>query len=249
MPYQYPTNIPRVAKHWSASQQQKCTAAANAVLKSGKSEQEAIFACIHAAGKTKKKMEYKQGGEDPDLDRLSEEAMRKFQALIAQYYAGTLTLPELNAALRQEIQELYMEVMITASQGRELTDRDVEWLNNALQEQFDYLDGFMSDMEDGIYTEERAAWRVSLYAFPRSAYMNYKLSPEAAYLMPVLPGDDCLGGSLCKCSLEEERLDDGTILVHWLLDPTAESCAVCIAHAVESPYTFEPQEVEDARRH
>ena len=54
MPYSYPNNIPKVAKNWTAEEQRKCTAAANAVLRKKGSEQEAIFACIHAAGKGKK---------------------------------------------------------------------------------------------------------------------------------------------------------------------------------------------------
>lgn len=57
MPYSYPRNVPRVSKNWDAGQQKKCTAAANAVLRGGGSEREAIYACIHAAGKGKKKME------------------------------------------------------------------------------------------------------------------------------------------------------------------------------------------------
>lgn len=54
MPYSYPRNIPRPAKNWSASEQKKCVAAANAVLRDGGSEKEAIYACIHAAGRSKK---------------------------------------------------------------------------------------------------------------------------------------------------------------------------------------------------
>jgi uncharacterized protein YdaT len=54
MPYSYPNNVPRPAKNWTASQQEKCTSVANAVLRDGGSESEAIYACIHAAGKSKK---------------------------------------------------------------------------------------------------------------------------------------------------------------------------------------------------
>lgn len=53
MPYSYPNTIPAVAKNWTAEEQKKCIGAANAVLKSGGSEASAIFACIHAAGKSK----------------------------------------------------------------------------------------------------------------------------------------------------------------------------------------------------
>lgn len=52
MPYAFPTNIPRPAMHWTEPEQRKCVTAANAVLDAGKSESEAIYACIHAAGRT-----------------------------------------------------------------------------------------------------------------------------------------------------------------------------------------------------
>ena len=53
MPYSYPGNIPRPARKWTPGEQKKCVSAANAVLSGGGSEQDAIFACIRAAGKTK----------------------------------------------------------------------------------------------------------------------------------------------------------------------------------------------------
>jgi len=52
MPYSYPDSLPKPALNWNADEQQKCVEAANAVLNEGGSEQDAIFACIHAAGKT-----------------------------------------------------------------------------------------------------------------------------------------------------------------------------------------------------
>ena len=44
---------PRPAKNWTKEEKEKCVAAANAVLREGGSDQDAIFACIHNAGKTK----------------------------------------------------------------------------------------------------------------------------------------------------------------------------------------------------
>lgn len=46
-------NPPSVAKNWSASEKEKCVKAANAALKAGKSDKDAVLACIHAAGKSK----------------------------------------------------------------------------------------------------------------------------------------------------------------------------------------------------
>lgn len=46
-------NPPSCAKNWTPAEKAKCVQAANAALKGGAEEQDAIFACIHAAGKTK----------------------------------------------------------------------------------------------------------------------------------------------------------------------------------------------------
>ena len=45
---------PAVAKNWTAAEKARCVAAANAALRSGKSDEQAIRACIAAAGKSKK---------------------------------------------------------------------------------------------------------------------------------------------------------------------------------------------------
>lgn len=57
MPYSFPRAIPAVAKNWTEAEQKTCIAAANSVLERGGSEGEAIFACIHAAGRSKQKDE------------------------------------------------------------------------------------------------------------------------------------------------------------------------------------------------
>jgi phage head maturation protease len=59
MPWTY-DNPPAVAQNWTDAQIRRCVDAANAVLDEGGSDEEAIYACIHAAGKDKPKMiEYK----------------------------------------------------------------------------------------------------------------------------------------------------------------------------------------------
>jgi len=62
MPYSFPDNIPKVAQSWTEDEQRSCIAAANAVLAEGgeDAEQNAIFACIHAAGRSEQSDE-KQG--------------------------------------------------------------------------------------------------------------------------------------------------------------------------------------------
>jgi len=50
MPWTY-DNPPAVAQNWTPAQQRRCVDAANAVLEAGGTDQEAIYACIAAAGK------------------------------------------------------------------------------------------------------------------------------------------------------------------------------------------------------
>jgi uncharacterized protein YdaT len=45
---------PPPAKNWTEDEKKKCVSAANAVLRDGGSEEEAIYACINAAGRSNK---------------------------------------------------------------------------------------------------------------------------------------------------------------------------------------------------
>jgi hypothetical protein len=234
MPYSYPSKVPKVAMHWTDPQQKKCVAAANAVLNRGGSDEDAVFACIHAAGHS----HHKQGDDDHKYDQMTEKTFMRYQELARQVISGALSIAAYRDIMHGELKELYTGAMLLGLDGnREPSREDLTWLNKRLDAQYDYLDGFIEDMRGG-YSEKRAMWRAGLYAFPRAAYMNFKLEPDISAAMPVLPGDDCLGGSLCKCSLEVEVNSDGDVMVHWLLDPTSESCAVCVAHATESPFIF-----------
>lgn len=53
MPWTY-DNPPAVAQNWTEDEQRRCVDAANAVLEGGGTDEEAIYACIAAAGKERK---------------------------------------------------------------------------------------------------------------------------------------------------------------------------------------------------
>lgn len=240
MPYSYPNNIPRVAKNWSASEQRRCTAAANSVLSKNGSEQDAIFACIHAAGRSRKK----QGGSD--YDKLAEEGAKKFQQYVLSYLEGLITIGELRRLMQNEMRDHYTQMVLLGVDeglGRDFDDFDLDWLEAYLARQDEYLDGFMQDLQSGTLSRDRYLWRAGLYALARPAYIHGTVPREISILMPVLPGDDCYG--VCRCWLDVEE-DDYAYYVHWVLDPAAESCPVCIAHALESPFVFDKAEHEIA---
>lgn len=233
MPYQYPNNIPKVAKNWTASEQRKCTAAANSVLNKGGSEQDAVFACIRAAGRSRKKQ------DGSDYDRLTEEGGKKFQQYVLSYLDGLITWQELRQLMRNEMRDQYIQLVllgIEEGSGRDFDDFDMDWLEAYLARQEEYLDGFMRDLQSGTSSRDRYLWRAGLYALARPAYIHGNVPQEVSLMMPVLPGDDCLGS--CHCWLDVEE-DDYAYYVYWVLDPVSESCPVCVAHALESPFIFE----------
>lgn len=55
MPWSYPDDVPAVAQNWTAEEQRRCVEAANAVLEETGDDEQAIYACIAAAGKGRKK--------------------------------------------------------------------------------------------------------------------------------------------------------------------------------------------------
>ncbi len=71
------SNPPAVAKNWSETEKRACVEAGNAVLSEGGSDEDAIFACIHAAGRGKKGSEVMEMSEVlKDIKELSYEALQ-----------------------------------------------------------------------------------------------------------------------------------------------------------------------------
>lgn len=235
------TNIPAVAKNWSIGQQNRCIAAANAVLDETGDERKAIFACIHAAGKSKKvKQKFIFMKQDPEenYDLIANDAMQYFQRLILLYFAGKILLDELDTQFRVGLKDVFVRYMLLGLEGRTPTDKDLQLLEKLLQTRYQYLDGFIADLKDGNLSQQMAVWRAGLYGFARASYIGFTIPIDLAALMPVLPSDDCKGGSLCGCFLTVEE-DDENYYVIWNLDPAKEHCDICFEHAtVDSPFTF-----------
>jgi len=92
MPWTY-DDPPAVAQNWSEAQQRRCVDAANAVLEDGGTEEQAIYACIVAAGKRQMKIKGFRGGIEFKGDGDSGE----FQAIFSRFnvidHDGDVTLP------------------------------------------------------------------------------------------------------------------------------------------------------------
>lgn len=230
------SNPPPPAKNWTTDQKRRCVAAANAVLRSGKSEQEAVFACIHAAGKTRKKQT-----PEEDYETEVEDGLGLFQDLVEAYLVGAITLAILRSRFRSAVEDHYTRIMLIALSGREPTERQLAELNRRIEQEMNFLDNFVADLESGTISADRAMWRASMYAPARGAFVYFSLPDAVADLMPGLPGDVCLGDGLCGCRLEYYQDDEGNIVVEWIVDQQKEHCAVCLEYESNSPYIFTPE--------
>lgn len=247
MPYTA-SNPPRVAKHWSEPEKRVCSSAANSALKKGKSEQDAVFACIGAVKRHRNRYKtYKQEPEKDKFDKLSEEASLDFQHLVELWYAGELTLSEFTDQFRSRIDELYIQVMSLGRGTQEVTERDLQELQRRVQEQYSYLDGLVQDLQTGRYSQRRATWRAGMYGIPYGAFIYYNTPPDVYDLMPVLPGYSCLGQGACGCVLDVSYDEDGTAYVDWILDPVKEHCVICLEAASET-FVFTAEELVSGHR-
>lgn len=230
-------NPPSPAKHWSDAEKRRCVAAANSALKNGKTEQEAIYACIGASGKG-----YKQVDED-GYDSIVEDGLKTFQDLIALYFAGRITLSVLRQRFQEALRLYFTRLMLLGLGDREPTEQDLEFLNKKIEEHNRLLEGFLATLAVGGISEARALWRAGLYATDREAYIYYTVPTTVALLMPGMPGEICLGNGLCGCHLDVQFDGEGNVSVYWIVDPQKESCEVCLSMAANSPFVFTQEEI------
>lgn len=84
MPWTY-DDPPAVARNWTEEEQRRCVDAANAVLREGGSDEEAIYACIAAAGKGARAMRRRKTFELADFKALGGEEEGTFEAIVAVF--------------------------------------------------------------------------------------------------------------------------------------------------------------------
>lgn len=222
-------NPPPPAKNWSDAQKRRCVAAANAVLSETGNEQKAVFACIHAAGKSRRK-------QDEDKYTLAAlDAEQAFKYLLGLYFINRLTRAEFEDQFTAALEDHFGRLMLLAL-GRKPTSQELAWLNSRItKEKGLYLEGFFSDLNSS--SQARLMWRAGQYAWARDVYVRYTIPFDVAAQMPFLPGEDCLGRDRCRCWLTVAEGQD-TVSVTWHLDPGSHNCEVCTSHAMQSPYIF-----------
>lgn len=232
------SNPPQPAKNWSAPEKRRCVAAANRALADGKSEQQAVYACIGAAGKSVKQV------DEVEYDRIVEDGLITFQNLMNAYFNGLITLSILDQRFKEAIELHFLRLMTLGLAGRSPSQRDLEYLNANVRKHHALFDVFKDDLSSGTVSEQRALWRAGLYATDREAYIFYTVPNAVVALMEGLPGEICYGNGLCGCHLDVQFDNEGNAYVYWFINPEKESCAACLDMESRSPFIFTREEIE-----
>lgn len=141
----------------------------------------------------------------------------------------TVSLPEWESAMREEIKQTYIAEYLWGRGGRNnMTQRDWGILGQELREQYAYLSRFADQLAAGEITEAQARLRAKLY-IEGSTQMFERAKSEGRGMRPLpqYPGDgntQCLTN--CRCHLEYEE-EPNAWLVTWVIDPQAEHCPDC----------------------
>jgi hypothetical protein len=255
---------PRVAKNWSDAEKRRCVAAANRALRAGKSDEKAIFACIGAAGRSRRKERQGTSTESVSMyDELREQEAEELRRLARLLVDGSITLTDFYDQMVARIKQFHIQAALIAAEGRTLTKKDREVLEDILADTLAYLDKFVEDLQHNytmavrgnpnLLSDNEIIARAGAYSYAWATYTRYTIPHEIADRLPEFPGLSCLGGPRCGCQLEWEFIpgdyiidEDGNVvevinparaLVYWLLNPAKESCGICVSLAIEwQPY-------------
>lgn len=243
MPYSYPNRVPAVAQHWTESEKKRCARAAQAVLSRGGSEEDAIFACIHAAGRSHHKAKKTYGPTKQQNDQyfnLQDEVRDELEGYGRDYASGALSKDGYEKKMHDKIVEYLTDLAILANDGNDLSEEDVNDLTSYTDDILSLLEDMLIFVEDrDQFSEDYLSWRAGLFSNARQVFIRFTMPHDIWLLLPVLPGDDCLGDGRCGCSWEIEVDDEGNISAYWQLGDT-EHCEICIAHSIEyNPFTAE----------
>lgn len=132
MPWSYPDNIPQVAQNWTEAQQRRCIEAANAVLEETGDEEQAIFACIAAAGKEQRSMEKKtfRGPLEIKADSEQGEFKATFSKLNVKDHDGDVTVPGAFTEGQEVIVEGWNhDYRLPVGKGAIHSDKEKAWID------------------------------------------------------------------------------------------------------------------------
>lgn len=236
-------NPPPPAKNWSVEKKRRCIAAGNRALSQGKSEEDAIFACIGAAKTVQQKARAGVSKTQIELYQQEMELARTHFATYAQEYVDGSSLISFREKMQRELKRYLIRLALIAKGKKDLTDLDKKDLSRFLAMSYAYLDGFMQDVEEysnkALASDEGIISRAASYGFGWGVFSRFTIPGEIADLLPDLPGLSCLGGEACGCWLEWEIDEEGNALVWWHVNLIKQNCVVCLGLEVDwDPYVI-----------
>lgn len=237
-------NPPLPAKNWSSARKHKCVRAANNALSLGKSEEEAIFACIGAA-----KVKEKTRVSDTQVEiyeEVREETKKRFERFAVDWL-NDRDYNSFKKKMQDELKSFYIRTALIAKGEEELTDSDRLDISRFLANVYEYLDGFIEDLKEykkALATDQGVISRTSSYGLGWGVFSRFSIPEELARVLPHLPGISCLGNGDCGCILEWDVSEDG-VEVYWLVNPFKQHCIICADLGIDwNPLVIPIEELE-----
>ncbi len=165
-------------------------------------------------------------------DTVVDAATREARSLAGQAAKGAISPETFRDGMRLAIRNAHGAEYIFGRGGiPSMTSADFGRLGAEMRRQFTYLDGFAREIEAGLVSEAQAAARAQMYV--NGGTKAFELGQSAAWgiegQLPLMPGDNCLGMSNCRCSWSIHETG-GMVEATWKLGG-ANPCGPCQGNA------------------
>jgi hypothetical protein len=183
-------------------------------------------------------------GDAQISQRIADQFAVRMRNLGTNLISGSLDLAEFQELMQDSIRLAYIQQAIEGAveqDERTLLSADLRRIERDIADQFEYLEGFVDDIEAASRSGKSLNFipsRAALYA--QSSKKSY-WKQGAGVEIEHVPGDGstpCLGHCTCQIKIECEFDSKGrrvAALVWWLLDPESEEvhCEICPQRAAE----------------
>jgi hypothetical protein len=167
------------------------------------------------------------------MQGVTAELQRRMDELSDLYTNGELLLDDWHERMRRELRIAH-QVLYQAGKSGPLTPDDLARINQRVQEQIAYLDGFRADIEAGKLTPAQIRTRAQMYV--KAGYASLQEGGTVGRGMPVLPAYPTMASECrinCRCYWRIIQLDEpGAWDCTWV-SRASEVCPQCVARAAE----------------
>ena len=177
-------------------------------------------------------------GDQDISDAILDRNVDRFTSLANDLLYGQLSFEDWVQRMKDGIELAYVHQAIAGTPDqdeRQLSDDDLARIQDSIQEQYNYLDGFVADIEAAVNADG-----ASLNFIPARSALYAKSSRKAFWgqatngaNLPAQPGDgdsECLTNCLCSWECRDGQW-------YWVLGETDAHCPTCLKRASEwSPY-------------